>query len=462
MIKTLEKVPRRKFALREEGNSRLPKSVPIIGIGGSAFSTFFLPTDEGKLSSSTVDLSFQQLTVDNVHKNHPKVQEWISIIKYAIIKWGINFIDTAAWYGYGLSEVVIGYALDEIFKETKTSRTDLIINTKIGRYDKEPIKQFDYSYYRTIEATKVSIQRMNCQYIDILQLHDPEYSPSIQLLLDETIPAMIYCRDKLNLCRALGITGYPLQIQHEILVRSSQLQLTKKSTTTFPSMIFDTSLTYCHFNLHDSSLFSTSNIDSDAYPNVEDLDSSSFHYQEEEDNNNKISFASFCYDNSIGLMAAAPYSMGLLTSKGHQPWHPASLDLRFACKETQLYCDRYQVSLSSLALLYALSQPAIACTIVGMGSIDEVDHACTIACRFSNLKIEDCGYVKSQGIQRLPLTDTEQHVLSHVLDRENGPFAGVYKSGLYQWDGMVLASQFWEQCPGGKVVAEAQMRIRIQ
>lgn len=65
--------------------------------------------------------------------------------------------------------------------------------------------------------------------------------------------------------------------------------------------------------LHDSSLFSTSNIDSDAYPNVEDLDSSSFHCQQEEDDNNKISFASLCYDNSIGLMAAAPYSRGLLT-----------------------------------------------------------------------------------------------------------------------------------------------------
>ena len=224
--------------------SRLPDSVPIIGIGGSAFSNFFLSPTELDSSVSS------QLTVDNVCKEHPKVQQWLSVIYYAIVDRGITLIDTAAWYGHGLSEIIIGYATAEIFQFIH--RTELTINTKIGRYDEEPSKQFDYSYDRTIAATRLSILRMKCQYIDVLQLHDPEYSPSIQLLLDETIPALIYCRDELKLCRALGITGYPLDIQHEILVRSAQLA---KNHTTPSSMIFDMSLTYCHFNLHDSSFY---------------------------------------------------------------------------------------------------------------------------------------------------------------------------------------------------------------
>ena len=430
-------VPRRSFVLRKDSLlSRLPDSVPIIGIGGSAFSNFFLSPTELDSSVSS------QLTVDNVCKEHPKVQQWLSVIYYAIVDRGITLIDTAAWYGHGLSEIIIGYAMAEIFQFI--DRTELTINTKIGRYDEEPSKQFDYSYDRTIAATRLSILRMKCQYIDVLQLHDPEYSPSIQLLLDETIPALIYCRDELKLCRALGITGYPLDIQHEILVRSAQLA---KNHTTPSSMIFDMSLTYCHFNLHDSSLFSSNLYN--PYKGRND------HLQKNDEN----SFASFCFENSIGLMAAAPYSMGLLTKKGTQHWHPASSDLKEACRQTVLLCNQYHLDVSSLALLYALSQPAIACTVVGMGSVEEVDHACDIACRFYPVGMND-GDKEPEVIQRKVLTDTEYDVLSHILDRKNGPFAAVYESVLDQWDALALAAQFWENITGGKEEAEAQMRVR--
>jgi hypothetical protein len=106
-----------------------------------------------------------------------------------------------------------------------------------------------------------------------------------------------------------------------------------------------------------------------------------------------------------------------------------------------------------------LSQPAIACTVVGMGSVEEVDHACDIACRFYPVGMND-GDKEPEDIQRKVLTNTEYDVLSHILDCKNGPFAAVYERGLDQWDALALAAQFWENITGGKEEAEAQMRVR--
>ena len=94
-------------------------------------------------------------------------------------------------------------------------RDDIIINTKIGRYEAEPTKQFDYSYETMIHSVERSLQRMKCQYINVLQLHDLEFlfhdNNKMDILLMETIPAMIKCQ-KRGYTRALGMTGYPLQV----------------------------------------------------------------------------------------------------------------------------------------------------------------------------------------------------------------------------------------------------------
>ena len=47
--------------------------------------------------------------------------------------------------------------------------------------------------------------------------------------------------------RALGMTGYPLQVQYEIMKRSGKEILN--------SIVWDVALTYGHYNLFDTSLF---------------------------------------------------------------------------------------------------------------------------------------------------------------------------------------------------------------
>jgi len=60
-----------------------------------------------------------------------------------------------------------------------------------------------------------------------------------------------------------------------------------------------------------------------------------------------------------GVINAAPVSMGLLSLAGPQAWHPATEDLKHVCKEAAQYCESKGVSISKLALHFALMQPEV-------------------------------------------------------------------------------------------------------
>jgi diketogulonate reductase-like aldo/keto reductase len=205
--------------------------VSIVGLGCSSFSTFFWSRKERLAAMTTTaaePFDNDGWTVQSLQRSHPRVQEWIRTIRYAIEIAGITLLDTAPWYGHGTSEVVVGWALDEVLvpaidqsgKESASpggskdsagviNRGDIIVNTKIGRYEAHPPhRQFDFTRSTTLHSVQRSLQRMpSIGYIDVLQLHDPEFATSLDdLLLKETIPAMIECQKK-GYCRALGMTG---------------------------------------------------------------------------------------------------------------------------------------------------------------------------------------------------------------------------------------------------------------
>ena len=195
------RIPKRTFGSIHSDN-RLPQNVSIIGLGCSSFSTFFLDRDE-----FSEDCSNNELTVDRLDPNHPRVISWIDTIEYAIMIAGITVLDTAPWYGHGASEVVVGLAITKLCNEGKIKREHLTINTKIGRYEADPAKQFDFTSVATMNSVERSIRRLCCgSYIDVLQLHDPEFAPELDIIFQETIPSMIECQ-KRGRCRALGITG---------------------------------------------------------------------------------------------------------------------------------------------------------------------------------------------------------------------------------------------------------------
>jgi L-galactose dehydrogenase len=387
-------VPRR---VLRASNKNLPSSVPIVGLGCSSFSAFFLSPQEyadlgGALAPETID------------PLHPKVQEWIDTIHFAIQS-GITLLDTAPWYGHGTSEMVIGWAMERL--DESIPRDSLTLNTKVGRYEADPRKQFDFSYDTTLMSVQRSLTRMKCQYINVLQLHDPEFAPTLEILLEETIPAMLECR-KRGYCKALGMTGYPLEVQHQIL----QATIERHGTNAW-----DQSLVYSHYNLHDTSLIAHAFI-------------------------HGKSFADYCEDKSIALMAAAPLSMGLLTHGEPPDWHPASDELKAACRKAAELCEFRGVNVSNLAIVVALSDPRIPCTLLGMKDQNQVKLATEAATRFSEVSESEANQAV---ILKQVLSTEEYEVWEQLSDVDSSPFATLWKNGNYKWDGVAGAKEFWKQ-----------------
>ena len=412
-------IPRRKYGvdndlLKQRGSPRLPRDVPIIGLGCSSFSNLFsndVDDDHDKDVSLHVDVV--ELPLD---PKHARVREWINTVREAI-GCGVNLIDTAPWYGHGISESLIGLALtyeeeekedgylDNQSNDSKLlgiafQRDDIVINTKVGRYDADPKSMFDFSASRTRSSVLLSISRMKCEYINVIQLHDPEFAPSIDLLLDHTIPELCSLRND-GLVKAIGITGYPLEVQHEILLRNFH-----KSGR----FEFDQSLTYCHFNLHDQSLFLRKKY-------ICDTDT--------------FSFYDFCSKWGICVTAAAPLSMGLFTQNGPPKWHPASPKLKKSCENAVQICNKLDLDVSDLAILFALSRTEIPCTLIGIRNRSELRRVVSIANRFSIYDPHNFRDLLSPS-EKLAFDEIEKCFCSL-------PFAE------REWDGKLIANVFWRQ-----------------
>ncbi|CAN7704577.1 aldo/keto reductase [Paenibacillus sp. LjRoot153] len=95
---------------------------------------------------------------------------------------GINFIDTAPSYGRGESERRIGKALNG------GRRNEVMLASKaVG-----PGESFNYA--TTIRSVEHSLERLQTDWIDLLQIHDVEQVP-YETIVNETLPALEKLRD---------------------------------------------------------------------------------------------------------------------------------------------------------------------------------------------------------------------------------------------------------------------------
>lgn len=92
------------------------------------------------------------------------MEEAIKTIQ-AAIRSGVNYIDTAPWYGQRESEQVLGRALKDVPREA------YYIATKVGRYELELSKQFDFSARKTRDSIDASLTRLGLTYVDLIQVY---------------------------------------------------------------------------------------------------------------------------------------------------------------------------------------------------------------------------------------------------------------------------------------------------
>ena len=313
------------------------------------------------------------------------------------VKSGVNVLDTAPWYGD--SERVVGMAIK------KLPRSSFYIHTKVGRYAKTD-KMFDFTKEKTYKSVQNSLKVLNVDYLDCVQVHDPEFCEDLSIIVGETLVALDEMREK-GIIRRIGITGYPLQVQREIIERST--------------VKIDQSLSYGHLNLHDVTLLSSS-------------------------------FSELCKNNDIALLAAAPLSMGLLTPGDPPSWHPAPAELKDRCKKANVLCEDAGASLpvrvceglrglrgfawasyspppppstnspppplplsQHLATIYSLAIEAVPCTLLGVKNSFELERMLKASRSLKEVK----GFAFNGDIEELPLTATEQEALRGILERED-------------------------------------------
>ncbi len=222
---------------------------------------------------------------------------------------GINFIDVSPYYGHYKAETVLGKALKEI------ERDRYYLSTKVGRYGENGVNMWDYSAKRVTDSVYESMERLNIDYIDIINVHDVEFA-DLNQVVNETLPALVELRDK-GIVRHVGITD----LQPENL---------KWVIEHVPAGTVESVLCFCHYSLNDEML---------------------------------LDYLNFFEANNVGVINASPFSMGLLSQRGAPGWHPAPQPLKDACARAAAHCAGKGYAIEKLAVQYSTSNPRIASTL---------------------------------------------------------------------------------------------------
>lgn len=244
---------------------------------------------------------------------------------------GINMIDTAAEYGDGYSEIIIGNTLKGISREQYYLATKVFSNK--------------LKYNQVIEECNQSLQNLQTDYIDLYQIHWPAGSFGSELVpIQETMEALNFLQDQEKILN-IGVSNFSaLQIQEAMQY---------------------------------------GNIVSNQPPY------SLIWRQYDHDTN------PFCRKHNIAILAYSSLAQGILTGKfkrnhrfasgDHRKYNRLMEDKNFSYVEQVInkldeYAEKYQTSISNIALNWLISQPNTF-AIVGARNINQVAENAT-ACNF--------------------------------------------------------------------------------
>lgn len=234
-----------------------------------------------------------------------KVDEALESVRVAL-DCGLNFIDTSPFYGRGMSEVLLGIALQGVPRDKYT------LCTKLGRYD---LTHFDFSAKRVAESVDVSLHRLRTDHLDIVLLHDIEFVP-MQQIVDETLPALRRIQQD-GKVRFIGFSGYPMKIFRFILDQTD----------------VDCVLSYNQYTLQNTRFAD------EAVP--------------------------YLRSRNVGVMNAGPFSARLLTNAPLPPWLKEPEAVKAAARQAAQLCSDRGVDIAQLALQFSCANPDITTTVSG-------------------------------------------------------------------------------------------------
>jgi aryl-alcohol dehydrogenase-like predicted oxidoreductase len=141
---------------------------------------------------------------------------------HAALDKGINLIDTAPVYGFGVSEEIVGKAIEQ-----RGHREKVVIATKVGLEWHNGSVSRNSSRGRIRQEVQDSLRRLRTDYIDIYQVHWPDLSVPIE----DTARTMreLY---KEGLIRAIGVSNYSPE-QMERFMSASELHVVQSPYNLF-------------------------------------------------------------------------------------------------------------------------------------------------------------------------------------------------------------------------------------
>lgn len=229
---------------------------------------------------------------------------------------GINLLDTADLYDAGMNEELVGKAI-------KGRRKEVILATKVGnrRVPGQESWVWDPSKEYIKSAVKDSMRRLGTDYIDLYQLH----GGTLDDLIDETIEAFEELK-KEGWIRHYGISSIRPNVIREYVKRSNIV-----------SVMMQYSIL-------------------DRRPEEEVLP--------------------LLGEHGISVIARGPVAKGILSERSESKAEQGYLDYtnEELLEVTRQLNKTFTSSrdLSHTAIRYALSHPAVACTIPGASSVEQL------------------------------------------------------------------------------------------
>jgi len=249
---------------------------------------------------------------------------------------GINFVDTAASYGCGESQELIGRWMAK-------TRQPLYISTKIGRLDETMLREVAGEAYQNEEMllrlVEHNMHLLRRERLNMLLIHEPELPQwgIDRKTGDAPVMRLLERLKHEGVIDAIGMGGIDCDLMADI-VETGRI---------------DVVLSFMHYDLA-----------------VQDI-------------RDRLLPAIRRHD--VGLILGGPYRQGALgrrfpakvlahmRSTGNYPW---GLNEQILSKLEQLYalCDETGISLVELGLRYLLSDPAVSTVIPGPRSLQHVQQ----------------------------------------------------------------------------------------
>jgi len=270
-----------------------------------------------RLGNTGLDLSILSFGASSIGAEFRAIdmEDALRCVRVALDR-GMNYIDTAAYYGRGMSEIMLGRILPELPRES------YILSTKLGRYAPA---HFDYSAKRVAESIDISLERMRIDHIDMVFCHDIEFVP-LQQIVDETIPALRQ-QVKAGKVKFIGVSGYPMKMFRYMLDHAD----------------LDVVLTYNHYTLQ---------------------------------NDSALQLVPICEARRVGLINAAPFSARLLSNATLPPWHKSTPEVREVAANAAAHCRDAGSDIAKLALQFSVACEDFASCVSGSASPERIAQWC--------------------------------------------------------------------------------------